>query len=103
MVNWRHLVRVGARALCQILEGVPAALAAAWQLQLRKLRPLCQILMAATKTANFEACQVLKELRQLQNFTMRSSCVWRGELPHSICSIWANENYEQDTDRKSVV
>nr|DAE11634.1 MAG TPA: hypothetical protein [Siphoviridae sp. ct2vX3] len=35
----------------------------------------CQILMAAAKAANFEACQVLKELRQLQNFTMRSSCV----------------------------
>ena len=83
----------------QILEGVPAALAAAWQLQLRPVScaRACQILMAAARAANFKACQVLKELRQLQNFTMRSSCVWRGELPHSICSIWANENYEQDT------
>ena len=74
----------------------------------------CQILIAAARAANSESCQILKELRQLQisglvkfqwqlrfgplpNFTMRSSCVWRGELPHSICSIWANENYEQDT------
>ena len=60
MVNWRHLVHVGAGPHSQILEGVPAALAAAWQLQLRKLRPLCQVLMAAARAANFEACQVLK-------------------------------------------
>lgn len=60
---------------------------------------VCQILMAAARAANFRPCQILKELRfgPLPNFTMRSSCVWRGELPHSICSIWANENCEQDT------
>ena len=76
---------------------------------------VCQILIAAAKAANFNSCQILKELRQLQiflgpvkfqgscdshplpNFTMRSSCVWRGGLPHSICSIWAIENYELDT------
>ena len=66
MVNWRHLVRVGERPHAQILEGVPAALAAAWQLQLRPVSCVCQILMAAARAANFEACQVLKERRQLQ-------------------------------------
>lgn len=102
MVNWRRLACVGERAALpnfgrctSCVSGCVAAAAA--KAAPYELRPLCQILMAAARAANFRPCQILKELRQLQNFTMRSSCVWRGELPHSICSIWANENYEQDT------
>ena len=68
MVNWRHLVRVGARALCQILEGVPAALAAAWQLQLRPVSCVCQILIAAARAANSESCQILKGAAAAANF-----------------------------------
>lgn len=102
MVNWRRIACVGEWAALpdfgrctSCVSGCVAAAAA--KAASCELRPLCQILMAAAKAANFRPCQILKELRQLQNFTMRNSCVWRGELPHSICSIWANENYEQDT------
>ena len=97
MVNWRHLVRVGERAALpnfgrctSCVSGCVAAAAASCELRLSNFN-------RAAAAANFRVCQILKELRQLQNFTMRSSCVWRGELPHSICSIWANENYELDT------
>lgn len=102
MVNWRHLACVGERAALpnfgrytSCVSGCVAAAAA--KAASCELRPGLSNFKRAAAAANFEACQVLKELRQLQNFTMRSSCVWRGELPHSICSIWANENYELDT------